>query len=181
MSSWPAVMRDSCWLEFRRRVHLAPGGLGQPASVPNLWPVVAEAWAPQPDHWCWPRLVCETPEPALHRPDSSVDGPATTRVLLAEDDVLLREGLASLLDRPGLDVVGQTGTSGWILLLVRDLRPDPTVVDIRRPPTNTTEGLDAARQIRAHVPATAILVLSGHAEVEPAMDGWPPASGSAVC
>jgi len=109
-------------------------------------------------------------EPSSHRPDRSDDGPAKTRVLLAEDDVLLREGLASLLDRSGFDVVGQTGNSGWILPLVRDLRPDLVVVDIRMPPTNTTEGLDAARQIRTEFPATGILVLSAHAEVEPAME-----------
>ena len=109
-------------------------------------------------------------EPSSHRPERSDDGPAKTRVLLGEDDVLLREGLASLLDRSGFDVVGQTGNSGWILPLVRDLRPDLVVVDIRMPPTNTTEGLDAARQIRAEFPATGILVLSAHAEVEPAME-----------
>jgi DNA-binding NarL/FixJ family response regulator len=109
-------------------------------------------------------------EPSSHRPERSDDGSAKTRVLLAEDDVLLREGLASLLDRSGFDVVGQTGNSGWILPLVRDLRPDLVVVDIRMPPTNTTEGLDAARQIRTEFPATGILVLSAHAEVEPAME-----------
>jgi CheY-like chemotaxis protein len=131
-------------------------GWVKPRSDPNLWPVVAEAWAPQPDRWRRPILVCETPEPALHRPDSSVDGPATTLVLLVDDEVLLREDWLVCWTGWGLDVVGQTGTSGWILLLVRDLRPDPVVVDIRRPPTNTTEGLDAARQIRAQFPATAI-------------------------
>lgn len=112
-----------------------------------------------------------TPEPPFHhRPDSSDDGPATTRVLLAEDDVLLREGLASLIHRSGFDVVGQTGASGWILPMVRDLTPDLVILDIRMPPTNTTEGLDAARQIRIEFPTTAILVLSAHAEVEPAME-----------
>lgn len=93
-----------------------------------------------------------------------------TRVLLAEDDVLLREGLASLLERSGFEVVGQTGDSAWILPLVRDLSPDLVVVDIRMPPTNSTEGLDAAREIRREFPATGILVLSAHAEVEHAME-----------
>ena len=120
MSSRPAVIKDSCWLEFRWHVHLARSGL-------------------------------------------------------------LRAAIGSSAGPVGLDVVAQTGTSGWILPLVRDRRPDLVVVDIQMPPPNTTDGLDAARQIRAEFPATAILVLSGHAEVEPAMDGWPPASGSAVC
>jgi DNA-binding NarL/FixJ family response regulator len=100
----------------------------------------------------------------------SKEGVGPTRVLLAEDDVLLREGLASLLGRSGLEVVGQTGNSQWILPLVRELKPDLVVLDIRMPPTNTTEGLDAAREIRNEFPATGILVLSAHAEVEHAME-----------
>ena len=105
------------------------------------------------------------------RSAESTDGGATkARVVLAEDDVLLREGLASLLDRSGFEVVGQTGDSAWILPLVRELTPDLAVVDIRMPPTNTTEGLDAAREIRREFPATGILVLSAHAEVEHAME-----------
>jgi DNA-binding NarL/FixJ family response regulator len=103
--------------------------------------------------------------------DSSTDGGAArTRVVLAEDDVLLREGLASLLQRSGFEVVGQTGDSAWILPLVRELTPDLVVVDIRMPPTNSTEGLDAAREIRREFPGTGILVLSAHAEVEHAME-----------
>jgi DNA-binding NarL/FixJ family response regulator len=92
------------------------------------------------------------------------------RVILAEDDVLLREGLASLLERSDFDVVGQTGDGSWILPLVRDLTPDLVVVDIRMPPTHTTEGLEAAREIRNEFPDTGILVLSAHAEVEHAME-----------
>jgi DNA-binding NarL/FixJ family response regulator len=95
---------------------------------------------------------------------------ADLRVILAEDDVLLREGLASLLERSGFEVVGQTGDGSWILPLVRDLTPDLVVVDIRMPPTNTTEGLVAAREIRKEFPETGILVLSAHAEVEHAME-----------
>jgi DNA-binding NarL/FixJ family response regulator len=101
---------------------------------------------------------------------SSDELPGNTRVLLAEDDVLLREGLASLLERSGLEVVGQTGDSAWILPLVRELAPDLVVLDIRMPPTNTTEGLDAAREIRRDYPETGILVLSAHTEVEHAME-----------
>jgi serine/threonine-protein kinase PknK len=93
-----------------------------------------------------------------------------TRVALAEDDVLLREGLASLLDRSGFDVVGTCADGSELLALVREQRPDIVLVDIRMPPTHSTEGLDAARVIRAELPETAILVLSAHVEVEQAMD-----------
>ena len=93
-----------------------------------------------------------------------------TRVVLADDDVLLREGLASLLERSGFEVAGQCGTGAELVELVREHRPDLVLVDIRMPPTHTTEGLDAARTIREELPETAILVLSAHAEVEHAMD-----------
>lgn len=97
--------------------------------------------------------------------------PATlNRVVLADDDVLLREGLASLLERSGFEIVGQSDNARELLELVDEHRPDLAIVDIRMPPTHTTEGLDAARQIREHSPETAILVLSQHAEVEHAMD-----------
>jgi DNA-binding NarL/FixJ family response regulator len=92
------------------------------------------------------------------------------RVAVADDDVLLREGLASLLERSGFDVVGQCGDAPRLLALVRRERPDLVIVDIRMPPGHSTEGLDAAHQIRAEFPGTAILVLSAHAEVEHAMD-----------
>ena len=92
------------------------------------------------------------------------------RVMLAEDDVLLREGLASLLERSGFEVAGQAGDAAGLLALIREKAPDLVVVDIRMPPTHTTEGLDAAREIRAEFPDVAILVLSAHAEVEHAME-----------
>jgi DNA-binding NarL/FixJ family response regulator len=92
------------------------------------------------------------------------------RVVLAEDDVLLREGLASLLERSGLQVVGQAGDATQLLTLVQDTAPEVAVVDIRMPPTRTTEGLDAAREIRRQHPEIGILVLSAHAEVEHAME-----------
>jgi DNA-binding NarL/FixJ family response regulator len=93
-----------------------------------------------------------------------------TRVALADDDVLLREGLASLLERRGFDVVGQSGDPTELIALVREHRPELAIIDIRMPPTHTTEGLDAARVIRDEVPRTAIVVLSAHVEVEHAMD-----------
>jgi DNA-binding NarL/FixJ family response regulator len=92
------------------------------------------------------------------------------RVVLAEDDVLLREGLASLLGRSGFQVVGQAGDAAALLELVARVAPELVVVDIRMPPTHSTEGLEAARQIRAQHPEVAILVLSAHVEVEHAME-----------
>jgi len=93
-----------------------------------------------------------------------------TRVVLADDDVLLREGLASLLERSGFAVVGQAGDGGQVLPVVRETTPELVVVDIRMPPTYTVEGLDAARQIRQELPETGILVLSAHTDVEHAME-----------
>ena len=89
---------------------------------------------------------------------------------LADDDVLLREGLASLLDRSGFEVVGQSSNGSDLIALVREHEPELALVDIRMPPTHSTEGLDAARVIREEFPQTAILVLSAHVEVEHAMD-----------
>jgi DNA-binding NarL/FixJ family response regulator len=92
------------------------------------------------------------------------------RVVVADDDVLLREGLASLLDRSGFDVVGRAGDAGELLPMVRESQPALVVVDIRMPPTHTTEGLDAARVIREEWPGIGILVLSAHVEVEHATE-----------
>ena len=92
------------------------------------------------------------------------------RVALADDDVLLREGLASLLERSGFAVVGQCGDASQLIALVREQKPELAIVDIRMPPEHSTEGLDAARVIREEFPETAILVLSAHVEVEQAMD-----------
>jgi DNA-binding NarL/FixJ family response regulator len=94
----------------------------------------------------------------------------TPRVVLADDDVLLREGLASLLDGSGFEVVGQAGDAVELLDLVRVTEPDVAIIDIRMPPTHTIEGLDAARVIRGELPETAIIVLSAHVEVEEAME-----------
>jgi DNA-binding NarL/FixJ family response regulator len=93
-----------------------------------------------------------------------------TRVVVAEDDVLLREGLASLLERSGFEVVGQVGDAAELLAVVRERLPELVLVDIRMPPTHSTEGLEAARVIRQERPETGILVLSAHVEVEHAME-----------
>jgi DNA-binding NarL/FixJ family response regulator len=92
------------------------------------------------------------------------------RVVLADDDVLLREGIASLLGGAGHDVVGQVGDAVGLADLVRERSPDLVVIDIRMPPTHTTEGLVAATAIRAEFPQIGILLLSAHVEVETAMD-----------
>jgi len=92
-----------------------------------------------------------------------------SRVAIADDDVLLRQGLAALLREGGYDVVGQASDAAGLIDLVRKEQPDIAIVDIRMPPTHTTEGLEAARTIRAELPQVAILVLSAHIEVEHAM------------
>ena len=90
--------------------------------------------------------------------------------MLADDDVLLREGLAGLLERSGFDVVGQCGNASELVALVREHRPELAIVDIRMPPSHTSEGLDAAQLIREEFPETAIVVLSAHVQVERATD-----------
>ncbi len=100
---------------------------------------------------------------------SSVSAPAI-RVVLGDDDVLLREGLASLLDRSGFDVAGQAGDGVELLELVRAIKPDLAIVDIRMPPSHENEGLEAAKVIRQELPATAIIVLSAHVDLDDAME-----------
>jgi DNA-binding NarL/FixJ family response regulator len=101
-------------------------------------------------------------------PVTDVD-PRGTRVIVTDDDVLMREGLASLLDRGGYEVVGQAGDGPELMRLVGEQRPDLAVVDIRMPPDHRTEGLEAAQLIREQFPETALLILSAHVEVEHAM------------
>ena len=86
------------------------------------------------------------------------------RIVIADDAVLVREGVARLLMESGLEVVGQVGDADALLLSVHDTRPDVALVDIRMPPTHTDEGLRAAREIRSRYPETAVLVLSQHLE-----------------
>jgi DNA-binding NarL/FixJ family response regulator len=87
------------------------------------------------------------------------------RVVVAEDGVLLREGLARLLSENGIEVVGLCETSEDLLLKVRSHAPDVAIVDIRLPPTHNDEGLKAALEIRAHHPSVGVLVLSQYVEV----------------
>ena len=87
------------------------------------------------------------------------------RVAIAEDSVLLREGLARLLTEAGFEVVGQCGTADDLLLKVRSYVPDVAIVDIRLPPTHNDEGLQAALEIRALHPSVGVLVLSQYVEL----------------
>jgi DNA-binding NarL/FixJ family response regulator len=99
-----------------------------------------------------------------------VTSEAPTRVVLAEDDVLLREGLARLLASAGFDVVAQVGDQGGLLEAVDRLAPTMVVTDIRMPPSHRTEGLDAAAAIRRDHPDISILVLSAHLETQHAIE-----------
>jgi DNA-binding NarL/FixJ family response regulator len=107
---------------------------------------------------------------ALGTNESTSDGRPATRVVIADDDVLLREGLASLLDRSGFEVVGQAGDGIELVNQVRSIHPELAIIDIRMPPGHSTEGLEAAHLIRQELPETAIVVLSAHVEVEEAME-----------
>jgi len=92
------------------------------------------------------------------------------RVVVADDDVLMREGIAGLLERSGFEIAGHAGDAAELLDVVRDQEPDLVIVDIRMPPNHETEGLEAARVIRRELPDVGILVLSAHAEVDEAME-----------
>ena len=96
--------------------------------------------------------------------------PARTRVVIADDSVLLREGIAALLDDSGFEVIAQCGTADELLMIVRSYRPDIAIVDIRMPPTHTDEGLRAAQEIRERYPGTSVLVLSQYIESGYALD-----------
>jgi DNA-binding NarL/FixJ family response regulator len=92
------------------------------------------------------------------------------RLIVADDDVLLREGIARLVEPSRFEVVGLAGDVTELMALVREHHPELIVLDIRMPPTHTTEGLDAAQAIRAEFPEIGILVLSAHVEAHRAVD-----------
>jgi DNA-binding NarL/FixJ family response regulator len=92
------------------------------------------------------------------------------RVVVADDAVILREGLARLLTEAGLEIAGLAGDADELVSLVERERPDVAIVDIRMPPTHTDEGLRAAKEIRARAPATGILVLSQHVRASYALE-----------
>ena len=93
-----------------------------------------------------------------------------TRVVMADDSVLLREGIAALLEDSGFEIVAQSGSGDDLMLKVRSLRPDIAIVDIRMPPTHTDDGLRAAQEIRERYPDTSVLVLSQYGETGYALD-----------
>lgn len=93
-----------------------------------------------------------------------------TRIVLADDAILLREALAAGLGAAGFEVVGQAADVAGLMALVEREQPDVVVVDVRMPPSHTTEGLEAAREIRRRHPAMAILVLSQYVETRYAVD-----------
>ena len=92
------------------------------------------------------------------------------RVVLAEDSVLLREGVARLLEDEGFEIVAQTGTAEDLMLKVRSYSPNVVIVDIRMPPTHTDEGLKAAQEIKETYPEVGVLVLSQYVEPTYAME-----------
>jgi serine/threonine-protein kinase PknK len=92
------------------------------------------------------------------------------RVVLADDNVLLREGIAGLLERAGFEIAGQAGDADGLIALVRTERPDLAVIDIRMPPDHSTEGLGAALAIRGEFPETGIMVLSAFVHTEHAVE-----------
>jgi DNA-binding NarL/FixJ family response regulator len=99
-----------------------------------------------------------------------MEGESKLRVVIADDAVLLREGMARLLEEAGFDVVGQAGNAEQLLLKVRSYSPHVAIVDIRMPPTHTDEGLVAAKEIRERYPDVGVLVLSQYVEPAYAME-----------
>lgn len=111
----------------------------------------------------------EGPRPPGSAGDTEAAIATRGRVIVADDDILFREGLVLLLARSGFEVVGQAADSARLLELVREHVPDVVVVDVRMPPTRTIEGLVAAKRIRELFPPMGILVLSGFVEVDEAV------------
>ena len=141
-----AAMADEA-VEFRDLGEYRLKGL---PSEERIFQVVAEG------------LPSEFPE--LRVEGSPVAAGPAVRVVLAEDSVLLREGIARLLEDSGFEVVGQAGNAEELMLKVRSYSPDVAIVDIRMPPTHTDEGLRAAQEIRERYPETSVLVLSQYVE-----------------
>jgi len=120
------------------------------------------------------RIVAEGSDPAerfasLGQPFGAKPESEPIRVLLADDSILFREGLARLMADAGLQVVEQAADADELMAKVRKVLPDIVITDIRMPPTHTAEGLDAAREIRAELPNVGVLVLSQYVEAQHAV------------
>jgi serine/threonine-protein kinase PknK len=115
-------------------------------------------------------VLMTKPAPKSRTTPTPRDTATRGTVVVADDDVLLREGVASLLQRSGFDVVGQAGDATALLELIRRHPPDLALIDIRMPPDHRTEGLVAAHAIRAEFADVGIVLLSAYVEVEHAMD-----------
>jgi class 3 adenylate cyclase/DNA-binding NarL/FixJ family response regulator len=116
------------------------------------------------------RVVADGIETEFPPLPGSAPAEAPIRVALADDSVLLREGVAALLEEEGFDVVGQAGTAEDLLTLVDEALPDVAIVDIRMPPTKTDEGIRAAYAIQKRHPRTGVLVLSSYLDVRAAIE-----------
>ena len=162
---------SSCWEECCTVTARQTGQLGfcsRPAGSGQIvWS--SGAGLPGPGATSWRAILSGMATSGAHADleRATNDG---LRVVVADDDVLLRAGLASVLERAGFEIVGQAADASRLLSLVRAFVPDIAVVDIRMPPGHSTEGLDAARTIRQAFPDIAILVLSAHVEVEHATE-----------
>lgn len=106
----------------------------------------------------------------ISRENTGPDTTAPVRVVLADDSVLVREGIARLLTSAGIEVVAQAGDVPGLMAALHAHHPDVAIVDIRMPPTKTREGLDAAREIQQSLPDVGVLLLSSYMEVDDAMD-----------
>jgi DNA-binding NarL/FixJ family response regulator/class 3 adenylate cyclase len=130
---------------------------------------------PRPEH-LWQLVVPGLPAdfPTLrHREQDArrMDGPGKRiRVVVADDSLLLREGVARVLDECGFEVIGQAASPEELLAEIASVKPDAAIVDIRMPPTHTDEGIRAAREIRRESPDVGVLVLSQFAEPTYALD-----------
>src|SRR5689334_5976233 len=96
--------------------------------------------------------------------------PMTLRIVMGEDDVLMREGIARLLEDAGFEIVARAGDAEDFARKVRAHKPDVAIVDVQMPPDRTDDGLRAARALRAELPGLGVLVLSGHLEESYAAD-----------
>ena len=125
--------------------------------------------------------VGDTARVDVESPDQEQREATRIRVVIADDSVLLREGIASLLEKAGFEIVGQSGTAEDLLLKVYSYKPDIAIVDIRMPPTQTDEGLRAAKEIREKHPDTAVLVLSQYVEEGYALELLQESAEGAIC